>query len=571
MEEKQQQQQGCLEEEIEIACRDYPHPRHLCANFPYSSTPHEKHCGQCHCYVCDSPAPCLKWGKGLLTTDHCHATDKLETWKTLRNDTKLVKTAPLPAPTKYGTSGGVVNSQHNNVLPLHTTQLSSNSVPTSRVLRTTSARLLSANPIPQNQASQPITINAHLLNQLQAIQNQRNQLLNGALRSTNSNFLSANLIPQNQASQPITMNAHLQNQLQQLQALHQKRNQLLNRASMSTTSNPLSVNLIPQNQASQPVTMNAMSSLSSILPNQASVRNPLLVNPMSQNQVFQPSTTNALSSLNARLQGQISMLNKLRECSTASNFTIPNGTTNSRYTKSRSMVARNKYPSNTVPASLGVQNHAIQKKRAQRVCGLGPQCTMFNGIDSVGAGNTATTNQVTPPGASGLSNYVNPQHDTRYRAAAAATGSSNSRNCYGQDGVRITTATNSLLTQPMHNPAQAYGTQPCYQSNTSQNLYGHNNNLGNESISSTVARLNQNRNLNEHQIGSQNGNAGGNIINSGTTLQDFLAKDSSWAENTNQNLVTKNMPPNANESTTSFLGNAKLSLDDVKHLLLDSN
>ncbi|RWV82310.1 hypothetical protein GW17_00056199 [Ensete ventricosum] len=27
-----------------FACRDYPHPRHLCAHFPFSSSPHEKFC-----------------------------------------------------------------------------------------------------------------------------------------------------------------------------------------------------------------------------------------------------------------------------------------------------------------------------------------------------------------------------------------------------------------------------------------------------------------------------------------------------------------------------------------------
>ncbi|WJX79111.1 hypothetical protein P8452_62262 [Trifolium repens] len=527
-------------EKGKIACRDYPHPRHHCANFPYSTTPHEKHCGQCHCYVCDSPAPCLKWGNGLLPTDHCHATDKLETWKTLRRDSKLVKTAPLPDSTKYGTSVGVVSSQNINVFPLPasvmvprpgtitTTQLSSNSVPTNRVLRSTAARLLSANPIPQNQASQPITMNAQLQNQLQ---------------------------------------------------IHQKHYELLKRASRLTKSNPLSVNPIPQNQASQPITMNSLSALNSILQNQPSVRNPLSANPIPQNQASQQSTTNAFSSLNSRLQDQISMLKNIRECATASNFTIPNGTTNGRYKKSGSTVARNKHPSNTIPTSLGIQNHAIQKKRGLRVSSLGPHCTMLNGINSVGAGNTVTTNHITPPGASGFSNHVNPLYDTRYRApAAAATGSSNSINCSGQAGVRIAKAINPLLTQPNHIPAPAYGTQPCYQSNNIQNLYGYSNAfLGNDTLSSTVARLNQNRNLNEHQIGSQNGNASGNIINSGTTLQDFLAKGSSWAENTNQNisnvenLVSKNMLSNANESSTPFLGNAELSLDDVKRFLFDSN
>ncbi|KAK2363937.1 GATA zinc finger domain-containing protein [Trifolium repens] len=557
-------------EKGKIACRDYPHPRHHCANFPYSTTPHEKHCGQCHCYVCDSPAPCLKWGNGLLPTDHCHATDKLETWKTLRSDSKLVKTAPLPDSTKYGTSVGVVSSQNITVFPLPasvmvprpgtitTTQLSSNSVPTNRVLRSTAARLLSANPIPQNQASQPITMNAQLQNELQ-IQQKHYQLLKLASRLPKSNPLSVNPIPQNQASQPISMNS-------------------LNQASVR---NPLSVNLMSQNQASvrNSVPVNLMSQ------NQASVRNSVPVNLMSQNQASNQSTTNTLSSINSRLQDQISMLKNIRECATASNFTIPNGTTNGRYKKSGSTVARNKHPSNTVPTSLGIQNHAIQKKRGLRISSLGPQCrgcTMFNGIDSVGAGNTTTTNHITRPGASGISNLVNPQYDTRYRAAAAAaaaaTGSSNSINCSGQDGVRIAKAINSLPTQPNYIPAPAYETQPCYQTNNSPNLYGYSNILGNDSLSCYVARVNQNRNLNEHQLGIQNGNAGGNIINSGTTLQDFLAKGSSWAENTNQNisnvenLVSKNMPSNANESSTPFLGNAQLSsLDDVKRFLLDSN
>jgi hypothetical protein len=503
---------------------------------------------QCHCYVCDSPAPCLKWGNGLLPTDHCHATDKSETWKTLRQDSKLVKAAPLPDSTKYGTSVGVVSSQNINVFPLPasvmvprpgtitTTQLSSNSVPTNRVLRSTAARLLSANPIPQNQASQPITMNAQLQNELQ-IQQKHYQLLKLASRLPKSNPLSVNPIPQNQASQPISMNS-------------------LNQASVR---NPLSVNLMSQNQAS--------------------LRNSVPVNLMSQNQASNQSTTNTLSSINSRLQDQISMVKNIRECATASNFTIPNGTTNGRYKKSGSTVARNKHPYNTVPTSLGIQNHAIQKKRGLRVSSLGPQCTMFNGIDSVGAGNTTTTNHITRPGASGISNHVNPLYDTSYRApAAAATGSSNSINCSGQAGVRIAKAINSLPTQPNYIPAPAYETQPCYQTNNSQNLYGYSNILGNDSLSCYVARVNQNRNLNEHQLGIQNGNAGGNIINSGTTLQDFLAKGSSWAENTNQNisnvenLVSKNMPSNANESSTPFLGNAQLSsLDDVKRFLLDSN
>lgn len=39
---------------------------------------------QCHCYVCESRAPCQKWGNGTLPTDHCHATDNDKKWKDLR-------------------------------------------------------------------------------------------------------------------------------------------------------------------------------------------------------------------------------------------------------------------------------------------------------------------------------------------------------------------------------------------------------------------------------------------------------------------------------------------------------
>nr|XP_010920281.2 uncharacterized protein LOC105044171 isoform X1 [Elaeis guineensis] len=75
-------------EKGQLACRDYPHPRHLCANFPFSTTSHEKHCNLCHCYVCDSPAPCIYWGNGSASTDHCHSTDKDGRWKSLRQSFK---------------------------------------------------------------------------------------------------------------------------------------------------------------------------------------------------------------------------------------------------------------------------------------------------------------------------------------------------------------------------------------------------------------------------------------------------------------------------------------------------
>ncbi|KAM0891799.1 hypothetical protein ACQ4PT_026178 [Festuca glaucescens] len=71
-------------EKGEVACRDFPHSRHLCSNMPFGSTSHNKHCTMCYCFVCDAPAPCSYWGKGLSVDDHCHATDKETKWKTLR-------------------------------------------------------------------------------------------------------------------------------------------------------------------------------------------------------------------------------------------------------------------------------------------------------------------------------------------------------------------------------------------------------------------------------------------------------------------------------------------------------
>lgn len=88
----------------QIACRDYPHSRHLCAKFPFGSTPHERHCDQCHCYVCDTLAPCVYWCTGISSIAHCHATDKDKFWKAQRQSTrKSDKALPLVTPGR-GTS-----------------------------------------------------------------------------------------------------------------------------------------------------------------------------------------------------------------------------------------------------------------------------------------------------------------------------------------------------------------------------------------------------------------------------------------------------------------------------------
>ncbi|CAH9110109.1 unnamed protein product [Cuscuta europaea] len=60
-----------------VACRDFPHPRHICVKFPFANTPHEKYCELCYCYVCDVSAPCLQWNG---SSAHCHAINT-EAWK----------------------------------------------------------------------------------------------------------------------------------------------------------------------------------------------------------------------------------------------------------------------------------------------------------------------------------------------------------------------------------------------------------------------------------------------------------------------------------------------------------
>ncbi|XP_019106431.2 uncharacterized protein LOC104899316 isoform X2 [Beta vulgaris subsp. vulgaris] len=96
-----------FKELLHVACRDYPHARHLCAKFPFSSTSHESRCDLCHCYVCDSLAPCSLWGSGVSSIDHCHATDKEEFWKLERKRLRQVKNPPLPMPITKPIAGSV--------------------------------------------------------------------------------------------------------------------------------------------------------------------------------------------------------------------------------------------------------------------------------------------------------------------------------------------------------------------------------------------------------------------------------------------------------------------------------
>ncbi|KAJ1416814.1 hypothetical protein SESBI_16968 [Sesbania bispinosa] len=166
-------------EKGQIACRDYPHARHLCAKFPFSSTPHERHCSQCHCFVCDSLAPCLKWGTGILSSDHCHANDKTELWKIQRKNFKLCQSSPLPASTNYGTSLHVVHPQNNEILPCDSIHLSPNSVLQNQVSISTAIRTCSSlNSISQNQASQTTVTHALSSSLNSSVQNQISRPIN---------------------------------------------------------------------------------------------------------------------------------------------------------------------------------------------------------------------------------------------------------------------------------------------------------------------------------------------------------------------------------------------------------
>ncbi|XP_052184864.1 RPM1 interacting protein 13-like [Diospyros lotus] len=68
-----------IAERGKVACRDYPHSRHLCLKNPFDKTPHESYCQLCYCFVCDAAAPCKDW----TVSGHCNAIDN-EKWKSLR-------------------------------------------------------------------------------------------------------------------------------------------------------------------------------------------------------------------------------------------------------------------------------------------------------------------------------------------------------------------------------------------------------------------------------------------------------------------------------------------------------
>ncbi|KAF8007239.1 hypothetical protein BT93_K1285 [Corymbia citriodora subsp. variegata] len=112
-------------EKGQVACRDYPHPRHDCVIFPFSSSLHENHCNLCHCYVCDSPAPCAYW----TDVGHCHANDKQEKWKVRRKNFMHGKTTPMPVSSFLPDPVSMVLPQPPQALPPIKTLPPTNSIP----------------------------------------------------------------------------------------------------------------------------------------------------------------------------------------------------------------------------------------------------------------------------------------------------------------------------------------------------------------------------------------------------------------------------------------------------------
>ncbi|XP_042432433.1 uncharacterized protein LOC122018989 [Zingiber officinale] len=116
-------------EKGQVACRDYPHSRDQCATYPFASSSHREYCHLCHCYVCDSPAPCSYWGNGNFDRDHCHASDKEERWKSLRKYFKQKNTTtahPLNSTNdsfNIPTYRNAVPLSHSNMVPLRSSSL----------------------------------------------------------------------------------------------------------------------------------------------------------------------------------------------------------------------------------------------------------------------------------------------------------------------------------------------------------------------------------------------------------------------------------------------------------------
>ncbi|KAL4364249.1 hypothetical protein GQ457_04G026810 [Hibiscus cannabinus] len=140
----------------QIACRDFPHPRHDCAKFSFSSTSHEQHCELCHCFVCDLRAPCRYWGSGASTADHCHASDKEVKWKNLRKTFRHGRNSPIPVTKAPVTSYSTAMPRLSQSAPLRESMQYTLENQVSRLTASQAAR----NCIAQTHIQQPSIIRA---------------------------------------------------------------------------------------------------------------------------------------------------------------------------------------------------------------------------------------------------------------------------------------------------------------------------------------------------------------------------------------------------------------------------
>lgn len=336
----------------EIACRDLPHSRHLCAKFKFSSTAHEKYCELCHCFVCDTRAPCLLWGSGISKIDHCHATDKEEIWGNLRKKFRHLKNSPNPVSTNvvsamraaaaaalaqlnyaplcdnirrvpYSTPSNQVSrlnvqnhvsrliAQSQVLRPIAQNQVSKSVVP-SQVSRSIAENQVSR-PIAQNQVSRPIS-QIQVFRPMAHNQVSRPSTLNQFSRpGTLDQVLRP--IGQNQVSTPIGQNRvsrpNAQNQISRPVAQSQvlmpiAPNHVSRNVSQNQVSRPIAANQIPRpiahNQVSRPNTQYQMSRPIA----QSQVSRPMaqiqLPRPIAQNQVSRPNTGNQIPRPSAQNQ-----------------------------------------------------------------------------------------------------------------------------------------------------------------------------------------------------------------------------------------------------------------------------
>uniref|UniRef100_A0A1J3F3K3 RPM1 interacting protein 13 n=1 Tax=Noccaea caerulescens TaxID=107243 RepID=A0A1J3F3K3_NOCCA len=146
----------------EIACRDFPHPRHACAKYPFDATPHDKYCDMCHCYVCDIRAPCPYWRIFFSSVDHCHAANnKEQRWKNHRESIRNGEMLPLPA-SSIPQLQSIRSPQNTWSSPVTHTGIRACSVRTNANIRPIYSTTEQSRTFPQNPGLQPRGANGNL-------------------------------------------------------------------------------------------------------------------------------------------------------------------------------------------------------------------------------------------------------------------------------------------------------------------------------------------------------------------------------------------------------------------------